>query len=121
MLTQETGYSPKPIQEYDEKIVGFETAKKNINEVLESMIICRESHRPFRLQKRELGFLIENHLPIPIIHPQVRHNNRVHEYRAGTILYEGKCAETGVDIITPYAPNRPEKILSEEAYQKLVY
>lgn len=121
VLTQEIGYTVKPIQEYDEKVVGFATAEKNINEILESMIICEESHRPFRLQKRELGFLIENHLPIPTTHPQVRHNKRLAEYRPGTILYERKCAETGADIITPYAPNRPEKVLSEEAYQKLVY
>ena len=54
VLTQETGYTPKPIQEYDEKVVGFTTAESNINEILVSVIICEQSRRPFRLQKREL-------------------------------------------------------------------
>ncbi len=120
-LTGESGYTPKHISEYDEKVVGFELAQKNIDEILSAMIICTESRRPFRLQKRELGFLIENSLPIPTVHPQVRHANRIKEYRAGTILYERKCSSTGVDIITPYAPERPEKVLSEEAYRREIY
>jgi len=120
-LKGETWYTPKSITDYDEKIVGYDTAQKNIDEILVSTIICTESKRPFRLQKRELAFYIENSLPIPHIHPQVRHINRLEKYRAGTILYERKCAATGEDIITPYAPTRPEKVLSESAYQKEVY
>lgn len=120
-LTGEKWYAVRPITDFDEKIVGYEMAEKNINELLNATIICEESKRPFRLQKRELAFYIENGLPLPHFHPQVRHNHRLKEYRAGTILYERKCAVTGEDIITPYAASRPEKVLSEPAYQKEVY
>jgi len=117
----ESGYIPKNISEYDESLVWFERAQKNIDELLAAQIVCQESRRPFRLQKRELAFYIENSLPIPTLHPQIRHNHRIKEYRAGSILYERKCAETGADILTPYPPDRPEKILSDESFRKLVY
>jgi hypothetical protein len=117
----DAGYIPKNISEYDESLVWFERAQRNIDELLAAQIVCQESRRPFRLQKRELAFYIENSFPIPTLHPQIRHNHRIKEYRAGSILYERKCAETGLDILTPYDPGRPEKILSEEAFRKLVY
>ena len=33
-------YVPFPISQYDEKIVGYETAQKNIDEILAGVIRC---------------------------------------------------------------------------------
>lgn len=36
-------------------------------------------------------------------------------------FYERTCGECDKDIITTYALDRPERILCEECYRKLVY
>ncbi len=113
-------YSPLPISQYDEKIVGYETATKNINEVLGWIIECEITGKPFKIIKQELVFYIENSLPIPIRHPDQRHKERM-DLRNPRKLYERTCAKCGENIITTYAPDKTEKVVCEECYKKLVY
>jgi len=55
-----TAYTPLPIREYDERVVGFETAQKNIDAVLAGTIRCEVTKKPFKIIKQELAFYIEN-------------------------------------------------------------
>ncbi len=113
-------YVPLSISQYDERIVGYETATENINEVLWWIIQCEITKKPFKIIKQELVFYIENGIPIPTKHPDHRHKERM-DLRNPRKLYERTCAECQKEIITTYSPDRPERVVCEECYRKLIY
>lgn len=113
-------YQPLSIGEYDEKRVWNKIAQKNIDEVLNGIIRCEVTGKPFRVIKQELAFYIENHLPVPTKHPDQRHAERM-SLRNPRTLYERVCHECQKNIITTYSPDRPEKVVCEECYRKFVY
>jgi len=115
-----THYTPLPILQYDERVIWFDTATKNINECLNWIIQCEITGKPFKIIKQELAFYIENWIPIPTKHPDQRHKERM-DLRNPRKLYERACAECQKEIITTYSPDRPEKVVCEECYRKLVY
>lgn len=109
-----------PITSYDERIIGFETAQKNIDELLNGIILCEVTKKPFKIIKPELVFYIENGIPIPTKHPDQRHKERM-SLRNPRKLFERNCLECAKEIVTTYAPERPEKVVCEECYRRLVY
>ncbi len=113
-------YTPLSVRNYDEKIVGYETAKKNIDEVIDSILQCEVTGKPFKIIGQELVFHIENSIPLPTKHPDQRHKERL-DLRNPRRLYERTCAACQKEIITTYAPERIERIVCEECYRKLVY
>jgi len=113
-------YTPLWIENYDEKIVGYETAQKNIDELLAWIIECEVTKKPFKIIKQELAFYIENKLPIPTKHPDQRHMERM-QLRNPRELHERICPECQKNMITTYKPERPEKVVCDECYRKLVY
>jgi len=115
-----TAYVPLPIREYDERVVGFETAQKNIDAVLAGTIQCEVTKKPFKIIKQELLFYIENSIPIPTKHPDQRHKERM-DLRNPRTLYERTCSDCGKEIITTYSPEKSEKVVCEDCYRKLVY
>lgn len=113
-------YTPLPISQYDERVVGFDVATKNINECLNWIIQCEIIGKPFKIIKQELAFYIENSIPIPTKHPDQRHRERI-ELRNPRNLCERTCSECHNDIVTTYLPDRSEKVVCEDCYRKLVY
>lgn len=113
-------HTPLPIEQYNEKNVGYEVAQKNIDELLAGIIECEISHKPFKIIRQELIFYIENYLPIPTRHPDQRHKDRMSQ-RNPHELHERVCGECGTTVISTYPVSRPEKILCEECYRRLVH
>ncbi len=113
-------YTPLPISQYDERVVWFDAATQHINECLNWIIQCEVTWKPFKVIKQELAFYIENSIPIPTKHPDQRHIERMN-LRNPRKLYERTCAECQKEITTTYAPERPEKVVCEECYHKIVY
>jgi len=58
-------------------------------------------------------------LPIPRLHPDERHKDRM-ELRNPRKLWKRNCANCGIEIQTSYAPDRPEKVLCEACYLEAV-
>jgi hypothetical protein len=113
-------YTPLLIAQYDEKIVWYETAQKNIDALLSWTLQCEITGKPFKVIKQELVFYIEHSLPIPTKHHDQRHKERM-ELRNPRKFYERNCSACSKNIITTYAPDRPGKVLCEECYRNLVY
>ena len=113
-------YVARPIDQYNEKIVGYEVAQRNIDELLSGILECEVTKKPFKIIKQELVFYIENKLPIPTKHPDQRHKERM-SLRNPRELHERICPECQKKMITTYRPDRPEKVVCEECYKKLVY
>jgi len=109
-----------PIAEYIERNVGYETAQKNIDTLLNWVIKCEITGKSFQIIKQELAFYIEHHLPLPTKHPDQRHNERMDLGNPRT-LSERTCTECEKNIITTYAQERPDRVVCEECYRQLVY
>ncbi len=104
-----------------EKIISADKLPKNIveipDDILNWAIECEITKKPFRIIKQELDFYRKNNLPIPKIHPDQRHIERL-KLRNPRKLFARKCDKCGKDIQTTYAPERPEIIYCEECYSK---
>lgn len=111
--------APLATKEYDERIVGYETAQKNIDTLIGWILQCEVTNKPFKIIKQELAFYIENNIPLPRKHPDQRHRERI-ALRNKQDLYERPCDNCGVEIFTTYEPSA-KNVVCEGCYQKLVY
>ena len=107
-----------------EKIIPAEKLPDNIknipDDVLNWAIRCRISKKPFRITKEELNFYRKHNIPVPRLHPDKRHLNRMNK-RNPNRLWNRNCANCSADIQTTYSPDRPEKVYCENCYLKEVY
>lgn len=87
--------------------------------ILDQVLTCESSGKPYKIQKAELKFYKKMNLPIPRFHPDIRHKKRL-EFRNPRKLWTRTCDACKKEIQTTYAPGRPEKILCEECYLKVL-
>ncbi len=117
----------------EEEEPGFSDVTKNIpaqklpesiadipDDILNWAIECEESGRFFKIQKGELEFYRKMDLPIPHLHPDIRHHKRL-ALRNPAKIWERKCDKCQKSIQTTYSPERPETIYCEECYLAEVY
>jgi hypothetical protein len=78
---------------------------------------CSVTGKPFQIIPQEEKFLNKMGLPLPTKCPEQRAAERSVR-RNPHRLWQRKCSKTGQDTWTSYGPDRPEIILSPEAYVK---
>lgn len=107
-----------------EKIIDAKQLPKIIadvpDDVLNWPIRCEETGFPYRIQKAELALYRTLNVPLPRKQFSVRHAARF-AHRNPRQLWDRHCDSCKKGIRTTYSPDRPEKILCEECYQKAVY
>jgi hypothetical protein len=109
----------------DFKPATIQNIPDDISEVEDS--ICREilaceneeCKKNYQIQKPELRFYRKMNLPIPRKCPDCRHAERM-KLRNPRKLFSRNCTDCGKDIQTTFAPDRPEKVLCEDCYLKVV-
>ena len=117
---QSSVYVPLSIEQYDEKVVWDELANKNKDDLINSVLKCEVTGRPYKIIKPELAFYIKRHLPLPLKHPDQRHIERMHK-RNPRKLRECNCAKCWIPLATSYSSDRPEIVYCEACYNKEVY
>ncbi len=90
------------------------------DDILNWVIECEATNRPYKIIKQELEFYRQMKIPIPHFHPDERHRRRM-ALRNPRKLWQRSCSKCGKDIQTTYAPERPEIVYCEECYLKEVY
>lgn len=85
-----------------------------------AVIECKISKKPFKLIKPEIDFYKKMNLPLPDIHPDLRHLERM-KARNPLKIWDRKCSKLGHSIKTTYSPERSEKIYCEKCYLETVY
>lgn len=90
------------------------------DDILEAVLICEKTGRPYKVIPQELKFLRQYNIPIPRISPYQRHIERI-GLRAPRTLWDRQCAKCQTDIKTSYSPDRPEIVYCEPCYLKEVY
>lgn len=97
--------------------------------ILDKVLSCVTSKRPFKIQPQELAFYIKQEVPIPRKHPDQRYLDRfvalnpLHLYHRQCMCEEAGHEHTGKcpnEFETTYAPERPEKVYCESCYQKKI-
>lgn len=83
--------------------------------VTQALLQCARSGKNYKVQRRELELSRKLGVPLSSCCFDVRHADRL-ALRNPRVLYERKCARSGVSLLTTYAPERPEEILSEEEF-----
>jgi len=90
------------------------------DDILNWAVICEESKKPFKIQKGELALYREMNVPIPHLHPDVRHQKRM-ALRNPRKLWKRQCSKCQKDILTTYHPSRSEIVYCESCYLENVY
>ncbi len=90
------------------------------DDILEAVLTCSKTGRPYRLIPQELKFYREHNLPIPRLCPAERHLERL-RLRGPRKLWDRSCQKCAATIQTMYAPDRPEQVVCEACYLKEVY
>ncbi len=90
------------------------------DDILDTAIECAVTKKPFRIIRQELDFYRREGLPLPRLHPEERHRQRMAQ-RTPYKLWSRECAKCQKNIESSYAPERPEMIYCEECYLKEVY
>ncbi len=89
------------------------------DDVLHLILTCEISGKNYRITKPELEFYRKLNLPIPRIYPDERHKERM-QLRNPRELWDRECDTCDCSIQTTYSPDRKEKVLCEECYNKVV-
>lgn len=87
------------------------------DDVLDAILICVASQEPYRLTRKELEFYRAMNLPIPRIHPDVRHLNRMNR-RNPRVLYERSCSQCGSGVHSTFQQEDPRMVFCDVCYSQ---
>ena len=95
--------------------------KRTCSKTKNTIIAMYPPDTPFPvLEYMELDFYRSMNIPIPRLHPDERHIERMQK-RISRILHKRRCTKCERDIQTTYAPDKPETVYCEECYLAEVY
>jgi hypothetical protein len=94
-----------------------DTIEKTSETILQEVIGCASCGRGYKIAQGEFDLLRKLHLPVPHECPKCRENRRFSKLNPPK-LYERNCAKCDKEIITAFAPERPETVYCEKCYQR---
>lgn len=83
--------------------------------ILDVVIICEQTGKPFRIVKFELDFYRKKNLPIPTIHPLQRIRNRF-DFRHSFRLWQYPCSKCGQEMYSGWDSEKKFKVYCEACY-----
>jgi hypothetical protein len=92
-----------------------ETIQEVDDTILQEIIACEKTGKAYRIVQDELTLLRQFNLPLPRRHPDVRLEERY--AHVNKPFFYNRTTQDGVEVLTSYAPDRPETILSDEGWQ----
>ena len=115
-------------REEEEKNFAYQGPKAEIpkdikdvtDDIIEKILICEKSGRPFKITPQELRLYRLHKLPLPRMTFDERHLERI-QRRNPRRLWKRECQKCGKEIQTSYSPDRPDKVYCEECYLKEVH
>ena len=89
-------------------------------EILNKILLCEETSKPYKIIAAELTYYQKNNIPLPRLCPDARHSKRI-LLKNPRYLWERKCDGCKSKIQTSYAPSRPERVLCESCYEEEIF
>jgi len=87
------------------------------DDILNKVVICEQTQKPFRLTGLELDFYRKHNLPLPIIHPLQRLKNRF-AFRHPFRLWQYPCSLCGQPMHSCWDPAKHYKVFCDPCYLK---
>lgn len=88
-------------------------------ELLQCALVCELSGRPYRVIAQEFEYYQSHGLPIPVRHPDVRHEER-NQRRTGQTLRAGNCAQCASPFVTPCRTDEQRPLLCDTCYASAI-
>ena len=85
------------------------------DDILQKVLICEVTGKPFMITKTELEFYRKKNLPLPTKHPYQRLMERW-AMKTPFRLWKYPCAKCGQEMYTSYAPELKLKVYCEKCY-----
>lgn len=89
-------------------------------DILNKVIICEESGRPFRIMPDELKFYKKHWLALPRIHHELRMEKHLNN-RSHWELYVDSCDKCDSQMLTVYKSKPKFKVYCPDCYKKFMY
>jgi len=89
-------------------------------DILNKVIICTETWRPFKIIKQELDFLKKHNLPLPTIHNELRIDKLINT-RPTWELQLWTCDKCRQETLTVYKEKPKHKIYCNTCYKNFMY
>jgi hypothetical protein len=74
------------------------------DDVVQKIILCEETGKPFRIIKQELDFYRKHNIPLPTKHQDVRQKELVKK-RMPKAFYVTHCVKCDQEILSVYGPD----------------
>jgi len=107
-----------------DKIIKADDLPDNIKDVsddiLDAVIECEVTGKPFRVTSKELKFYRRVGIPLPHRCPDQRHLDRFSQ-RNPRKFWKRQCGKCGKEITTTWSPDRPEAVYCEKCYVGELY
>jgi hypothetical protein len=108
-------------REYLDATIDLPDNIKDVTDgILKAILKCTECGKNYQIINKELAFLRRFNLPIPNHCPLCRDRARIKQLNPME-SYNRKCGKCSVEIVTSYAPDRPETVYCEDCYKQEVY
>jgi hypothetical protein len=78
-------------------------------------LLCSRSGLPFRINQKELEIYRKLNIPLPRLHPNERHLDRL-RWRNPRALAKHACTKCGTQVVSTFEKHRPANILCEDCY-----
>ncbi|MBD3360167.1 hypothetical protein GF366_00010 [Candidatus Peregrinibacteria bacterium] len=88
-------------------------------EICSETLACEDCGKNFKILDTELRFYTRMKIPIPRKCSDCRHKERMN-LRNPKKLWKRKCEKCGIDVLSSYAPERPETVYCEKCYLETV-
>jgi formylmethanofuran dehydrogenase subunit E len=90
------------------------------DEILNKIILCEITGKPYRIIKQELAFYRQQNIPLPTKHQDQRKAELLQKVMPKE-FHLRNCDKCGKQMVSVYASSYPGKVYCEECYQKEVY
>jgi hypothetical protein len=97
-----------------------ETIDETTDDILNKAISCEITKRPFRIIASELEFYRRMKIPLPVIHPVLRMEERIRLAPNGK-KYETTCAKCKKEIYSMFDPAKKFLLYCEDCFKKEIY
>lgn len=111
------------IPEWLEKIQGKDlpvSIDDVTDEIIDKVILCEKTGKPYRVIKQELDFYRKHHLPLPTKHQDVRKEELMRK-RMPKEFHISPCSHCGEEMLSAYGPDSGYNVRCEKCYTKEIY
>jgi formylmethanofuran dehydrogenase subunit E len=90
------------------------------DDILDKVILCEDTGRPFRIITQELEFYRKHHLPLPTKHQDTRFIE-LRQKRMPKEFHIANCEKCKQEMLSVYNPESGFKVYCETCYNKEIY